>query len=166
VTVMTAMAGMFLAGNAVFSSLAMGTMLVVAVAVLGSVTVLPALIATLGDRVERGRVPIIAGRRRHGSSRAWAYVIDRVLRVPALSLLVSAGVLVALAIPTLGMHTVNPGFVGLPPNLAIMQTFDRMQRAFPGGPIPAVVVEAKNVTAPTVQRAIIAWRRPHWPVAR
>lgn len=88
---LTAMAGMFLAGNAVFSSLAMGTMLVVAVAVIGSVTVLPAVIAKLGDNVEKGHAPIIARRREHGNSRAWAFVIDRVLRVPALSMVLSAG---------------------------------------------------------------------------
>ena len=77
------------------------------------------------------------------------------LRVPALSLVLSAGVLIALAIPALSMRTVNPGFVGLPPKLAIMQTFDRMQRAFPGGSIPALVVVAGNdVTAPAVQRGI------------
>jgi RND superfamily putative drug exporter len=154
-TVMTAMAGMFLSGNAVFSSLAMGTMLVVAVAVLGSVTVLPAVISKLGDRAENGRAPIIARRRARGRSRAWAYVIDRVLRVPALSLVLSSGLLLALAIPALRMHTVNPGFVGLPPNLPIIHTYDRIQRAFPGGPIPAfVVVKAKDETAPRVRRGI------------
>ena len=58
-TVLIAMAGMFLAGNAVFTSFAVGTMLVVAVAMLGSVTVLPAVISKLGDNVEKGRVPII-----------------------------------------------------------------------------------------------------------
>jgi RND superfamily putative drug exporter len=154
-TVMTAMAGMFLAGNAVFSSLAMGTVVVVAVAVLGSVTVLPAVLARLGDNVEKGRAPFIAGRRARGRSRAWAYVIDRVLRMPVLSLVLSTGLLVVLAIPALGMHTVDPGMVGLPPNLPIMSTYQRIQHAFPGGPIPAyVVVQAKNVTAPTVTDAM------------
>jgi RND superfamily putative drug exporter len=159
-TVMTAMAGMFLAGNAVFSSLAMGTMTVVAVAVVGSVTVLPAVIAALGDNVEKGRAPFIARRRERGRSRVWGYVIDRVLRHPAVSLVLSAGLLVAVALPALAMHTVNPGMVGLPPNLPIMRTYDRIQRAFPGGPIPAlVVVEADNVSAPAVQRGIASMAR-------
>ena len=56
-TVLIAMSGMFLAGNAVFTSFAVGTMLVVAVAMLGSVTVLPAVLSKLGDNVEKGRVP-------------------------------------------------------------------------------------------------------------
>jgi RND superfamily putative drug exporter len=154
-TVMTAMAGMFMAGNAVFSSLAMGTMLVVAIAVLGSLTVLPAVLSALGDNVERGRAPLIARRRERGASRAWSYVVDGVLAVPVLSLVVSSGLLIALAVPALGMHTVNPGMVGLPPHLQIMRTYERMQRAFPGGPIPAVVVvQSPDVTRPDVQRQI------------
>ncbi|MHB1570731.1 MAG: MMPL family transporter, partial [Solirubrobacteraceae bacterium] len=154
-TVMTAMAGMFLASNGVFASLAMGTVLVVAIAVAGSVTVLPAVLSALGDRVQAGRAPIIARRRAAGSSRAWGYLLDRVLRVPALSLLASAGVLVALALPALSMHTVDPGMVGLPPNLPIMNVYDRIQRAFPGGPLPAlVVVQAPDVASPAVAGAI------------
>ena len=154
-TVMTAMAGMFLAGNAVFTSFALGTVLVVAVAILGSVTVLPALISKLGDKVEMGRAPIVARRRASGESRAWAFIIDRVLRHPAMSFVLSAGLLLALALPALGMHTVDPGTVGLPRNLPIMHTYDRIQGAFPGGPTPAVVVvRAGDVTSPSVQKGI------------
>ena len=156
-TVMTAMAGMFFAGNDVFSSMALGTMTVVAIAVLGSITVLPAVIASLGDNVERGRAPFVARRRRErGESRVWTWVIDRVLRFPVVSVALSAGLLVALAVPALGLHTVNPGLLGIPQNLPIMQTYSRIQQAFPGGPIPAlVVVEAKDVTAPAVERGIV-----------
>ncbi len=79
-TVITAMAGMFLAGNAIFTSLGMGTMLVVAFAVLGSLTVLPAVMAKLGDGIEKGSAPVIAKRRAQGGSRAWSYLIEHVLR--------------------------------------------------------------------------------------
>ena len=58
-TVMVAMAGMFLTGDATFASLGVATILVVAVAVLGSLTVLPALLSRLGDKVDRGRVPLL-----------------------------------------------------------------------------------------------------------
>ncbi len=154
-TVMTAMAGMFLAGNAVFTSFAMGTMLVVAVAIIGSVTVLPAVMAALGDNIERGRMPVIARRRARGRSKTWEFVIDRVLRRPVLSMVLSAGVLIALAVPALGMHTVDPGTVGLPRGLPIMQTYERIQKVFPGGSLPAlVVVRANDVTAPAVQKGI------------
>ena len=92
-TVMVAMAGMFLAGSSVFRSFGMGTILVVAVAIVGSLTVLPAMIAWLGDRVERGRIPIIAKRRQRGESRVWGAVLDRVLRRPAVSLALGASLL-------------------------------------------------------------------------
>ena len=154
-TVMAAMGGMLVAGNAVFVGLGMGTMLVVAIAVIGSVTVLPAVMSALGNRIEAGRAPIIASRRARGSSRVWAYVIDRVLRAPALSLLLSAAALLAAAIPALHMHTVDPGMVGLPPSLPIMQTYARIQTAFPGGPLPAtVVVQAKDVSGSVLRRAL------------
>ena len=156
-TVMIAMAGMFLAGNAVFTSFAVGTILVVAVAMLGSVTVLPAVLSKLGDKVEKGRVPIL-GRmrhRNHGSSRVWGFVIDKALARPVLSVVASAGVLLVLALPALNMKTINPGAAGLPHDLPIVQTYERIQEAFPGGPLPAyAVVEAKDVTAPEVQRGI------------
>lgn len=159
-TVMTAMAGMFLAGNAVFSGLAMGTIVVVAVAVLGSVTVLPAVMAVLGDSVERGRVPIAGRRRAAGRSAAWSWLIDRVLRRPAVSLVASVAVLLALAVPALGMHTVDPGLAGLPTNLPIMRTYAAIQKAFPGGPIPAlVVVQAPDVTSARVERGLASLSR-------
>jgi uncharacterized membrane protein YdfJ with MMPL/SSD domain len=159
VTVMVAMAGMFFAGNAVFMSFAVGTMLVVAVAVIGSLTVLPAMLSWLGQKgwTEKGRVPYVAKLRHRtkGESRVWSAIIDRVLRRPVLSIVLSAGLLVALAIPALGMHTVNPGVAGLPRSLPVIQTYDRLQAAFPGGAEPAVVaVEAANVNAPAVQQGI------------
>ncbi len=156
-TVMTAMAGMFLAGNAIFSGLALGTMLVVAIAVAGSVTVLPALMAVLGDSVERGRIPFLSRPRGQGRSRAWDWIISRVVARPVVAVVVSAGFLLALAMPALSMRTVDPGMVGMPPGLPIMQTYARIQQAFPGGPIPAtVVVKAPDVTAPRVATTLKA----------
>jgi uncharacterized membrane protein YdfJ with MMPL/SSD domain len=156
-TVMIAMAGMFLAGNAVFTSFAVGTMLVVAVAMLGSVTVLPAVLSKLGDKVEKGRVPYF-GRlrhRNHGESRVWGWIIDRALARPVVSVIAAGGILVVLALPALNMKTVNPGTAGLPHDLPIMQTYERIQSAFPGGPLPALaVVQAEDVTAPEVTKGI------------
>jgi len=156
-TVMVAMAGMFFAGNAVFTSFAVGTILVVAVAMIGSVTVLPALLAKLGDKVMLGKVPFLAKRRERtrGESRVWGWVLDRVLRRPVLSLVLAGGLLLGLSVPALSLNTINPGLAGLPHDLPIMQTYDRIQAAFPGGPQPAVVVvEADDVTAPAVRAGI------------
>ncbi len=156
ITVMIAMAGMLLAGNAVFTSFGIGTMIVVAVAVAGSMTVLPATLSKLGDRVEKGRVPVIAKHRhRSHENRAWSFVLDHTLRRPVLSLALGAGLLLLLASPALHLETVNTGVQGLPRDLPIMKTYDRIQTAFPGGPLPAfVTVQARDVTSPSVDGAI------------
>ena len=155
-TVMAAMAGMYFGGSATFEGFATGTILVVAVAVIGSLTVLPAVLSKLGDRVEKGRVPFIGKRKRAGrESRVWGAVIDRVMRRPLVSLIVAGGFLVALAIPAFSMHTALPGIDTLPRDIEVMQTYDRMQAAFPGDQLPAeVAVKADDVTSPEVQAAI------------
>jgi RND superfamily putative drug exporter len=147
---------MLLAGNAVFTSFGIGTMIVVAVAVLGSMTVLPATLSKLGDRVEKGRVPVIAAHRhRSHENRAWSFVLDHTLRRPVLSLVLGAGLLLLLASPALHLQTVNTGVQGLPRDLPIMKTYDRIQAAFPGGPLPAfVTVQARDVTSGSVDGAI------------
>jgi RND superfamily putative drug exporter len=161
-TVMIAMAGMYFTGNATFSSFATGTMLVVAVAMIGSLTVLPALLAWLGDRVEKGRVPLLrrrGGGSGSGESRMWSAILDRVLRRPLLSALLSGGLLVALIVPAFSLHTSVPGFDSFPRNLPVMQTYDRIQKAFPGEPAPAsVIISARDVTAPAVRAQIEALR--------
>jgi RND superfamily putative drug exporter len=164
ITVMVAMAGMFFAGNAVFESFAIGTILVVAVAIVGSLTVLPAMLSYLGQKgwTEKGRVPYIAKLRHRtkGESRVWGAIVDRVLRRPVLSVVLSAGLMIALAIPAFGMKTLNPGVAGISRDLPIMQTYDRLEAAFPGGSEPAVVaVEAADVNAPAVAAGIAALKR-------
>ena len=154
VTVIVAMAGMLLARNATFSSFGLATMIVVAVAMVGSLTVLPAVLSMLGDRVDRGRIPFT--RRRgpsSGGGRVWGAIVDRVLRRPVLGVVLSAGVLLALAAPALQLSTVEPGFDTFPQKL--LTTYNKMSTAFPGTDISAeVVIEADDVTAPAVQEAI------------
>ena len=158
-TVLTAMAGLLFAGNPIFVGFGVGTMLVVAMAVLGSLTFLPAMLAFLSRKnwLEKGRVPFVA-KRRHaakGESRVWAAVLRRVLKRPLVSTVVAAGLLVALTIPALGMQFKNPGFDGYSRSQPVIQTHDRLQAAFPGGAVPAtVVVKAADVTAAPVQEAI------------
>ena len=106
----------------------------------GSLTVLPAILSKLGDRVNKGRVPFLRPEQRTGEARAWAWVLDRVLRRPLVSMVVAGAVLVALAIPVFHIHTADSGVDGLPRSLAIMQTYDRMQAAFPGETFSADVV--------------------------
>ena len=160
-TVMVAMAGMFLTGDTTFSSLALATILVVAVAVLGSLTVLPAVLSRLGDKVDRGRVPFV-GRisRSDGEGRIWGPIVDGVLRRPVLSAAASAAVLLALAAPALQLHLSAQGPESFPKSLEVIKTYDRMQEAFPGSALPAyVVVEASSVRTPTMRRAIAQLRQ-------
>jgi uncharacterized membrane protein YdfJ with MMPL/SSD domain len=160
VTVMIAMSGMFLTGDPTFGSFAMGTIMVVAIAVLGSLTVLPALLSRLGDRVNRVRVPLLHRLQRPEGGRVWGWTVDRVLRRPLLAAVVSAGALVALALPAVGLKTVVPGVEALPQNLSAVQVYERLQGAFPGEQEPAiVVVRAASVDEPEVEAAIGELRR-------
>ena len=172
-TVIAAMAGMYFGGAATFMSFATGTILVVAIAVAGSLTVLPAILSKLGDRVNKGRVPFMRPERRRAQApggarrpamvseaRAWGWVLDRVLRRPLLSMLAAASVLVALAIPVLHIHTADSGVDGLPRSLAIMQTYDRMQAAFPGETFSAdIVVEGRSLDPAQVREAVQQMRQ-------
>jgi RND superfamily putative drug exporter len=154
-TVMIAMAGMFFAGLSIFTALGIGSIMVVAVAMIGSVTVLPAVLASLGDRVEKGRIPFLHRlRRSDGDSRAWGWILDKVLKRPALSAVIATALLVVMALPAFGMHTVLSGTDDYSRKLEVMQVYDRMQAAFPGGQVPAVVaIEAKDVTTPQIAAA-------------
>jgi RND superfamily putative drug exporter len=153
-TVLIAMAGMLFTGNAIFTSIAVGAMLMVAVALVGSLSILPALLSKLGDRVNKGRIPLV-GRRARTESRLWNAVLDAVLKRPVVSAVASAGALLALALPTLTLHTQLPSFTDLPKSIGIVRTYDAIQAEFPGAQTPAVlVVRAPNVAAPDVRQAL------------
>ena len=158
-TVIVAMAGMFLTGDQAFSSFAMGTILVVAIAVLGSLTVLPALLSKLGDRVNKARVPFLHRLQRPEGGRFWGWTVDRVLRRPKLAAAASAGLLVALALPALGMKTVVPGVEALPQDLGVVQVYNRLEAAFPGEQEPAIVVVKADSIDGEVEAAIADLRR-------
>ncbi|MFN8222831.1 MAG: MMPL family transporter [Gaiellales bacterium] len=160
VTVMIAMAGMFFSGDKTFMSFAIGTMMVVAVAMLGSLTVLPAVLSWLGDRVDRVRVPFIGRRSREsGESRLWNAILDRVLRRPLLSAVAAGALLLALAAPALSLHTSISGLDALPKSLQEVKDFDKIEKAFPGGSIPAVVAIAGDTSDPALRQAIGELRR-------
>ena len=160
ITVMIAMAGMYMTGDATFASFATGTILVVAVAMLGSLTVLPATLAWLGDRVDKGRVPLIHRlRRRRAVNRdsLGTRFIRGVLRRPVISAVAAGGFLVLLAIPAFQLHTVVPGVESMPQDLPVIKAYNEVDEAFPGGPEPAsVVIEAADVRSPEVQQGVAA----------
>jgi RND superfamily putative drug exporter len=156
-TVMISLAGLLLSGIDLFTGMAVGTMIVVGVAVAGSVTVLPALLALLGDWADRGRIPYF-GRRRTAAqpSRLWAALVGRVVRRPLVWGGAAAIAMLVLAAPALGMRIGNP-IIDLPGRLPVVQTLDKISAAFPGRPAPAeVVVTGQDLARPAVQRAVVA----------
>jgi RND superfamily putative drug exporter len=127
------MAGLFLARDAVFSSLAVGSILVVLVAVIGSLTVLPAILVKLGRWVDKPRVPVLWRlTARRGEPKLWPAVLRPALRAPLATLVVSVVALLALALPALNMKLKFPGSEDLPRTTAAMQAYDRLTAAFPG----------------------------------
>ncbi|MFI1396978.1 MMPL family transporter [Streptomyces sp. NPDC020681] len=163
VTVCVAMAGMLFTGIGEFKSMGLASLIVVAVAMVGSVTVLPALLSLLGERVEKGRIPFLnrAKRGTNGESRIWNKVLGSVLKRPLVSLLVAAGALVAVALPAIGMKTqqltLDQEFGDSVP---IVATYERVNEAFPGGADPAeVVVKADDINSAAVKQAIADFRQ-------
>ena len=160
ITVMIAMAGMFFSGDKTFMSFAIGTMLVVAVAMVGSLTVLPAMLAWLGDRIDKVRVPLLWRlKREDGEPRVWGAILDRVLRRPLVAAIGAAAVLLALAVPALSLHTANSGLDALPKSMKETQSYNRVNDAFPGGATPAVVAVAGDTSSPELQAAVADLKR-------
>ncbi|MEV4332964.1 MMPL family transporter [Streptomyces sp. NPDC049597] len=164
VTVCVAMAGMLFTGIGEFESMGLASLIVVAVAMAGSVTVLPALLSLLGERVEKGRVPFLRRTKRDtrgdGGSRVWTAVLGGVLRRPLVSFLVAAGALVAVALPAVGMKTQNFTLdQEFGDSVPIVATYERINEAFPGGADPAeVVIKADDIDSAPVRRAIADFR--------
>src|SRR3954453_12362434 len=159
-TVIVAMAGMLISGDKSFISFAEGAILVVAIAMFASLTVLPAMLSWLGDRVEKGRIPVL-GRRRHPADQShfWAALTGRVMRSPGVLFLLAGGLLIALAIPALKMQIVTSGVDQLPQDLPIIVTYDKVKAVFPDQGITAsVVVEADDVRTGAVAAGIAALR--------
>src|SRR6185437_7891552 len=122
-TVIVAMAGLLFTHDKTFVSFGIGTMVVVLVAMLGSLTVLPALLAKLGDRVEKGRVPWLSRLRRpSGENRVWSKVLTPVMRHPGRSAAIAGGLLLAATLPVLHLHTVQSGLDALPSNAPTVGT--------------------------------------------
>ena len=157
VTVMIALAGLFLTGIDQFAGIAVGTIAVVGIAVAGSLTVLPALLSWLGPRADRGRIPFLGrSRAAAGPSRLWAALVCRVVRHPVVWGGVATVALLALAAPALGMRLGEPA-IDAPGSLPVVQTMNDIQRAFPRTPSPAeVVVTGTDVTGSRVRAAVAA----------
>jgi uncharacterized membrane protein YdfJ with MMPL/SSD domain len=147
---------MLFTGDKTFMGFGVASMIVVGVAVLGSLTVLPATLAALGDRVDKVRMPFLRRRERsERGGRVWSAILTRVLRRPIVSLVLAGGLLLALAAPALDLHIAAPGFETMPQNLAAVKTFNKRQAAFPGETNSAqVLVRSANAHDPAVTSQI------------
>ncbi|HEY2313011.1 MAG TPA: MMPL family transporter, partial [Streptosporangiaceae bacterium] len=158
-TVMVSLAGLFLTGIDIFTGIAFGTIMVVGVAVLGSLFFLPALLSWLGPWADGLKLPYLGRRRTHPRpSRLWAGLARRVVRKPLLYGGAAAIALLALSAPALGMRLGNPT-VDLPSNLGVVQVLAEIQHDFPAKPAPAdVVVSGANLESPAMQKEITSLR--------
>ncbi len=143
-TFVVALLGMFFVPTNIMRSLAAGAIIVGAVSVAAALTLLPALLAIMGDRVNALRLPFAGrgiGRANAGEARIWGAMIGRVLRHPAVSLTLTAGFMVLLAVPVLGLHIGQSGVATLPDSLPSKQGYLAVERYFPGqDPNPVEIV--------------------------
>ncbi len=155
VTVVLSLAALALTNNPVFISIAMGAIFVVLIAIIGSLTFLPALLSVLGDNVNRLRVPVLG--RANGNGGLWSAITKRVLARPVVFATVTATALIALAMPVISLDMANPtGSRGLHDAVDAKQAMVLLEEHFSGGVAnPAmVVVDAPDVTAPEVQASV------------
>jgi putative drug exporter of the RND superfamily len=156
-----AMFGMLLVPNSIMRSLAVGAILVGVVSVLAALTLLPAVLGLLGDRVDALRLPIVGRRSLEASNpegRFWGAIVRRVLRRPAVSLALSAGLLVALALPVFGMDVGTSGVSSLPDRFVSKQGFAALERDFPGTTTDPVQIVVSNASAQDVSAAVVELR--------
>jgi putative drug exporter of the RND superfamily len=156
-----AMLGMLLVPNSIMRSLAVGAILVGIVSVLAALTLLPALLGLLGDRVDALRIPIVGRRSLDASNpegRFWGAIVRRVLRRPGLSLALSAGLLVALALPVFRMDVGTGGVSTLPDRFVSKQGFAALERDFPGTTTDPVEIVVSNASGDGVLEALGALR--------
>jgi RND superfamily putative drug exporter len=143
-TFIVALLGMFIVPTSIMRSLALGAILVGIVSVAAALTLLPALLSLVGDRVNSFRVPYLGrnlGRADTAEGNFWRRIINVVLRRPALSLAVSVGAMLLLAAPIFGMHIGANGVSTLPSSLPAKQGFVLLQRSFPvQNPAPVRIV--------------------------
>src|SRR5215211_6112773 len=158
-----AMLGLLLVQSTIMRSLAVGAILVGIVSVVAALTILPAILSLVGDRIDDLRVPFL-GRRLSESaasdSRFWGAIVARVVRRPVVSLVTAVALLVVLALPVLGLNIGAAGISTLPDGLASKQGYLALRKSFPGaGADPVEIILAGNVTSPESEAAIEALKR-------
>jgi RND superfamily putative drug exporter len=154
-----ALSGMLLVPSNVMKSLAVGAISVAIVSVVAALTLLPALLGLLGDRINALRIPWL-GRNFGGEGRFWGAVVRKVMRHPVFSLVTFGLLLLALALPAVGLKLGASGVSTLPNRLESKRGFEALARDFPQqSSSPALVAVTGDVRSPRAQAGIARLRR-------
>ncbi|HEX2915673.1 MAG TPA: MMPL family transporter [Chloroflexia bacterium] len=152
-TVMISLGGLFLLDDSLFHSMAIGTIAVVLVSVLGSLTFLPAVMAILGKGLNWGRIPFF-GRDREEGSGFWSKLVSVVMRRPVVMMVVSAAVMLALAFPMLHLRMGLTDIDSFPDNIEGVRTLKVMNQKWPQGTTLKASVVITNANKPETAAAI------------
>src|SRR5436189_1765916 len=156
-TVMIAMAGMMFSGDQSYLAFGIATMMVVGIAMLGSLTVLPALLSRLGDKVEKGKIPFLHRLRRDsGENRFWKKILVPAMRRPGIAAAVAGGALVVMALPVLHLHTAESGLSALPNSAPPGGTIHKIQDAISNGDVSPAIVAISDHTDPAPPQTPLA----------
>jgi uncharacterized membrane protein YdfJ with MMPL/SSD domain len=155
-TVVLALIGMLIVPTQIFISLAVGAIVVVLVTMVAALTLLPAVLRLLGDRVNKGRIPFLSRHAREDTHKGiWARAVHAAMRRPAISAALACGLLLIAAVPALSLNTGAAGISSLPDNLGAKQGFVVLNRDFSAGAVtPADIVIDGPVGTPTIDAAI------------
>ncbi|HSK14711.1 MAG TPA: MMPL family transporter [Gaiellaceae bacterium] len=153
-----AMVGMVLVPDTILRSLAVGAILVAICAVAGALTLLPALLSLLGDRVNALKLPLL-GRSAAGEAgregRFWTRIVHAVMRRPFAYLAVAGGLMLALAVPVVDLNMGFSGIATLPDRFQSKQGFLLLNEEFPGETTqPVTVVVDGDPSAPDVEASL------------
>ncbi|MEI2731479.1 MAG: MMPL family transporter [Dermatophilaceae bacterium] len=159
ITIVAAMATLFLVPLGVIGSIALGAVLVVSFATFTSVVLLPVLLRALGHRIERGRVRLPWSLTEPNAGQRWARLATRVMRRPVVFLAAGVAVMIGLAAPALGLRTFTPDAQIVPTSSPVRAGFDRMQQQFGTGataPIRVLVIGDGPLSTPTASASVTA----------
>jgi putative drug exporter of the RND superfamily len=151
ITVVLALVGMFLVPSTIFRSLAVGAIVVVLVAVAAALTLLPAVLRLVGDRIDALRIPFV---RRPAEGGFWARVARAVMRRPVVSLVASVAVLVAATVPFAGINTGFAGVSTLPASFESKRGYELLAEELGYGTAPAEIVIDGDIGTSAVQAGI------------
>ncbi len=154
IAVIVSLAGLYLVGDVIFSSIATACIIVVAIAMISSLTVLPALLAKTGRRIDGGR--LLRRNATQGQSRLWTTLLRPSLKHPVVTAAIGLVVIGGLAVPALGMTTSVEGKETFPKSLQAIATYDELVAAFPeAGVTHSVIAQVDPADADALAAAVV-----------